>query len=111
MATQIITTCDMHKDGSTLGTTIKIAIGRDQFELDLCSDHQQALNTALRPFTQIARRKSTRSEPTAPKRTKAALLIADLTDDEKDFARKQGWTGKRLSNEIIGKIQERRAAK
>lgn len=111
MATQTITTCDLHKDGSTFGTAIKLAVGRDQFELDLCSDHEQALNEALSPFTQVARRKSSRSEPSAPKRPRAALLIADLTEDEKDFARKQGWSGKRLSNEIIGKIQQRRAAK
>lgn len=114
MARQTITTCDFdHGNKPAEGRTVTFAVDRDRFSIDLCDQHQRALTAALTPFSTLARRGVRANgnggrSAAVRRRPRAALRVADLSEAEKNFARRNGWGGKRLSNELIAKIQERR---
>ena len=92
---------------------VQIDVAGKAFSVDLCAQHFAELRKAIDPFAKAA------GAPTRPQRGPARgrpastanfLIVADLTEDEKAFAREQGWKGKRLSKELSEAIRMRRAS-
>jgi hypothetical protein len=85
------------------------------FTVDLCTQHFTELRKAVDPFAKAAGvssrpRRSGSGRARSAGSTSSFLVVADLTEDEKAFAREQGWKGKRLSKELSESIRMRRAS-
>ena len=93
---------------------VQVDVAGKSFTVDLCSQHFAELRKAIDPFAKAA------GAPTRPHRqsggrakatsTASFLVVADLNEEEKAFAREQGWKGKRLSKELSEAIRMRRAS-
>ena len=106
--------CDLCERETEAIDTIVFGIGSDRFEIDACENHVNEIRGALARFAAAGRKATTSRSFTPPadrrpRQQPDVLAVADLTAEEREFARQQGWKGKRLNKEISDKIKANRA--
>lgn len=117
MAKITIARCDMAHDDNVEATRpdTTFAVAGKPYSIDLCDRHHEEFMRALAPFLEVATGvvgRGPRERGRRPARAGAGgeLRAADLSEEEKEFARSLGWKGRRLSKEIAAKLAERRGA-
>ena len=106
MATKTETLLIDDLDGSPAEGTIRFALDGTNYEIDLSSEHAQALREELSPFIDAARRAPGTRSPARPRR-KPSAGDPDSTEI-RDWARSQGIDVKdrgRIPAELIVKFK------
>jgi hypothetical protein len=113
--TIVLMTCDIHGDDTEATDTIVFGVGSERFEVDACEEHANEIRSTLSRYMTAGRKvrgirsDSGNSRQSAPTTNRWGFTAADLSAEEKEFAVKQGWSGRgRISGAIMDKIAERR---
>lgn len=115
--TIVLMTCDLHGDDTEATETVVFGVGTERFELDACEKHANEIRSTLGTYMAAGRKirgirsgsGSASSGGTRTTTNRWGFSAADLSAEEKEYAVKQGWSGRgRISGAIMDKIADRR---
>ena len=116
--TIVLMTCDLHGDDTEATETIVFGVGTERFEVDACEQHANEIRSTLSGYMAAGRKVrgirsgsggGSASGATRTTTNRWGFSAADLSAEEKEFAVKQGWSGRgRISGAIMDKIADRR---
>lgn len=90
MAVTSLITCDLHRGDAPKATSHTFSFDNRSYEIDLCDDHLNRLQTTLQEYIDNGRRTGGRAAPTARGRAKAAPAPAKPVSSIREWARRNG---------------------